>query len=122
MGSAVGELKSAYEKAMERAERLGKLSPEEMRETKRVEFEPVGRALAETAALLFTSGYVDRMPASVFDSGRALSIHVYDLAMNVVGGEPRARATALVLVTILVAVNTAAARITARASGRSELA
>ena len=82
----------------------------------------IGRALAETAALLFTSGYVDRMPASIFDSGRALSIHVYDLAMNVVGGEPRARATALVLVTILVVVNTTAARITTRVSGRSELA
>ena len=57
----------------------------------------MGRALAETAALLFTSGYVDRMPTSLLDSGRALSIHVYDLAMNVAGGEPRAYATALIL-------------------------
>lgn len=79
----------------------------------------IGRALAETAALLFTSGYVDRMPTSVFDSGRALSIHVYDLAMNVTGGEPRACATALVLVAILVAANSAAARLTTRGSGQS---
>jgi len=76
----------------------------------------ISRALAETAALLFTSGYVDRMPASVFDSGRALSIHIYDLAMNVAGGEPRACATALVLIGILVTLNTAAARLTARAN------
>lgn len=47
----------------------------------------IGRAIAETAALLFTSGYVDRMPESFGDSGRALSIHIYDLSMNVAGGE-----------------------------------
>ena len=46
----------------------------------------IGRALAETAALIFTSGYVDRMPSSLTDSGRALSIHIYDLSMNVAGG------------------------------------
>lgn len=65
----------------------------------------VGRALAETAVLLFTSGYVDRMPASVLDSGRALSVHIYDLAMNVPGGERNAYATALVLVLLLLAIN-----------------
>ena len=43
----------------------------------------IGRAGAETAALIFTSGYVDRMPGSLFDSGRALSVHIYDLSMNV---------------------------------------
>ena len=65
----------------------------------------VGRALAETAALLFTSGYVDRMPGSLLDSGRSLSIHVYDLSMNVAGGEPNAFATALVLVALLLMIN-----------------
>jgi phosphate transport system permease protein len=74
----------------------------------------IGRALAETAALLFTSGYVDRMPGSLLDSGRSLSIHVYDLAMNVVGGESRAYATALVLVTIILVVNFAATSLTHR--------
>lgn len=68
----------------------------------------VGRAMAETAALIFTSGYVDRMPESVFDSGRAMSVHIYDLAMNVPGGNPNAYATALVLVGILLAINGAA--------------
>src|SRR6185436_8498839 len=46
----------------------------------------LGRAIAETAALIFTSGYVDRMPASLLDSGRALSIHIFDLSMNVPNG------------------------------------
>jgi phosphate transport system permease protein len=64
-----------------------------------------GRALAETAALLFTSGYVDRMPASLLDSGRALSVHIYDLAINVPGGEPHASAASLVLAALLLAVN-----------------
>lgn len=69
----------------------------------------IGRALAETAALIFTSGYVDRMPASLLDSGRALSVHIYDLAMNVPGGDETAYASALVLITLLLVINSAAA-------------
>ena len=65
----------------------------------------LGRAMAETAALIFTSGYVDRMPESLMDSGRALSIHIYDLAMNVAGGNANAYATALVLVGLLIFIN-----------------
>ena len=56
-----------------------------------------GRALAETAVLLFTAGYVMRWPESLFDSGRTLAVHIYDLAMNVSGGSPASAATALVL-------------------------
>lgn len=65
----------------------------------------IGRALAETAALLFTSGYADRMPGSVMDSGRALSVHIYDLAMNVPNGADKAYASALVLVVLLLTIN-----------------
>jgi phosphate transport system permease protein len=65
----------------------------------------IGRALAETAVLLFTAGYVLRRPDSVLDSGRALSVHIYDMAMHVPGGADRAAATALVLVTGLVMIN-----------------
>jgi phosphate transport system permease protein len=65
----------------------------------------IGRAIAETAALIFTSGYVDRMPESLWDSGRALSVHIFDLAMNVSGGESNAYGSALILVTILVVIN-----------------
>lgn len=74
----------------------------------------IGRALAETAALIFTSGYVDRLPTSVFDSGRSLSIHIYDLSMNVSGGEPNAYATALVLVGLLLIINWTASWMTER--------
>jgi phosphate transport system permease protein len=61
----------------------------------------VGRTLAETAALLYTSGYVYRMPDSLLDSGRALSVHIYDLSMNVPGGEPNAYASMLVLILLI---------------------
>ena len=82
----------------------------------------IGRVLAETAALLFTSGYVDRMPESVMDSGRAISIHIFDLAMNVPGGEPNAYTTALVLIILLLVINFTASwggdRWVRRATGR----
>lgn len=68
----------------------------------------VGRALSETAALLFTSGYSTRMPGSVHDSGRALSVHVYDLALNVANGAPMAASSALVLLALILLVNAAA--------------
>ena len=65
----------------------------------------IGRATAETAALIFTSGYMDRMPESLADSGRALAVHIYDLTMNVSGGDGAAYASALVLVVLIVAIN-----------------
>lgn len=64
-----------------------------------------GRALAETAALVFTSGYVDRQPTSLLDSGRALSVHIYDLSMNVAGGDQAAYATAFVLMCMIVFIS-----------------
>ncbi|MEM1442388.1 MAG: phosphate ABC transporter permease PstA [Verrucomicrobiota bacterium] len=69
----------------------------------------LGRAAAETAALLFTSGYVDRMPESLLDSGRSLTVHIYDLAMNVPGGNDHAFASALILVILLLIINGVAA-------------
>lgn len=65
----------------------------------------IGRATAETAALMFTSGYVDRMPESLMDSGRALSVHIYDLSMNVTGGDAAAQASALILLMVIIVLN-----------------
>jgi phosphate transport system permease protein len=65
----------------------------------------LGRAIAETVVLVFTSGYVDRMPSSLLDSGRSLSIHIFDLSMNVPGGESAAYGTAVVLVCVLFVIN-----------------
>jgi phosphate transport system permease protein len=64
----------------------------------------VGRAFAETAVLVLTSGVSMRFPGDVFDPGATLAVHVYHLAHNVPGGESRAYAAALALLAISVAV------------------
>jgi phosphate transport system permease protein len=74
----------------------------------------LGRAIAETAALIFTSGYVDRMPESVHDSGRALAIHIYDLSMNIPGGDKSAYGSSLVLIALLLVINVVSAKIAHR--------
>lgn len=74
----------------------------------------IGRGIAETAALIFTSGYVDRMPESLLDSGRSLSVHIFDLSMNVSGGDTNAYASALVLLILLLIIDTTTALIGSR--------
>ncbi|HBE20920.1 MAG TPA: phosphate ABC transporter permease PtsA [Cyanobacteria bacterium UBA11149] len=74
----------------------------------------IGRGIAETAALIFTSGYVDRMPESLLDSGRSLAVHIFDLSMNVSGGDTNAYASALVLIVLLLIINTTTALIGSR--------
>lgn len=74
----------------------------------------VGRALAETAALLFTAGAAIRMPTSLLDSARSLSYHIYLLAIEVPGGQERAYASAVVLVGILLLLNGVAALLARR--------
>ncbi len=78
----------------------------------------IGRATAETAALIFTSGYVDRMPEALSDSGRALAVHIYELSMNVTGGDKAAYASALVLIALIIAMNAGALLFTDRWLGR----
>ncbi|MES2295496.1 MAG: phosphate ABC transporter permease PstA [Pseudomonadota bacterium] len=63
-----------------------------------------GRALAETAVLLFTAGYVMRRPEGWMDSGRTLAVHIYDLSMNVTGGAAAASASALVLLALSLSI------------------
>jgi hypothetical protein len=43
----MGEMKSAFDRAMERADKMGKLSPEEMRQRQEADYLPVGWAIAE---------------------------------------------------------------------------
>lgn len=81
----------------------------------------IGRALAETAALIFTSGYVDRMPGSLLDSGRVLSIHIFDLAMNVPGGNANAYGAATVLLVLLLVINLLAGRAVTHWLGEGEV-
>jgi phosphate transport system permease protein len=66
----------------------------------------LGRAVGETAALIFTAGSTlpQTVPHSVFDSTRTLSVHFYQLAREGISNE-RAYAAAAVLVMTIALVN-----------------
>ncbi|MGE3354848.1 MAG: ABC transporter permease subunit [Planctomycetota bacterium] len=71
----------------------------------------LGRATAETACLILTSGISTRWPSGMGDPGATLAVHVYHLARNVPDGEPRAYSAALLLVLVNALVQIALARL-----------
>jgi len=64
----------------------------------------VGRAVGETAAVIFTMGSSLRLPTSLMDSGRTMAVHFYILAREGISME-KAYATALVLVLSILFIN-----------------
>ncbi len=64
----------------------------------------VGRSIGETAAVIFTAGSSLRMPMSVFDSVRTMSVHFYILAREGISNE-KAYATAAVLIISVLLIN-----------------
>jgi phosphate transport system permease protein len=73
----------------------------------------VGRAVGETAALLFTMGSDYKLANGLFSSARALSSHVYLLFAEGISFD-RAFSTATVLIVIVLAFNFAARRFIGR--------
>jgi phosphate transport system permease protein len=67
----------------------------------------MGRCISETAAVIFTAGYVANMPSSAFDSVRTMAVHFYILAREGISTE-KAYATAAVLILAVLLVNTLA--------------
>jgi phosphate transport system permease protein len=67
----------------------------------------IGRAVSETAAVIFTMGSSLRLPTSIMDSGRTMAVHFYILAREGISME-KAYATALVLVFSILIINIAA--------------
>lgn len=67
----------------------------------------VGRIVGETAALIYTAGTVAKIPASVFESGRTLAIHMYSLSSEGLHSN-EANATAVVLLVMVFGINTLA--------------
>jgi phosphate transport system permease protein len=65
----------------------------------------VGRVLAETAALIYTSGFVYRAPESLMDSGRTLAMHIYDQAYIQSGTGAAPYGAALVLLMVLLSIS-----------------
>lgn len=64
----------------------------------------IGRAVGETAAVIFTMGSSLRLPTSLFESGRTMAVHFFILAREGISME-KAYATALVLVLSILVIN-----------------
>jgi len=64
----------------------------------------IGRSIGETAAVIFTAGSSLRMPMTVFDSVRTMSVHFYILAREGISNE-NAYATAAVLIISVLLIN-----------------
>jgi phosphate transport system permease protein len=67
----------------------------------------IGRAIEETAVVIFTAGSAVDMPRSVFDSARTMSVHFYVLAREGISND-KAYATAAVLICTILMINTSA--------------
>lgn len=70
----------------------------------------IGRIVGETAALIFTSGSVAKLPKSLMSSGRTLSVHLYLLAKEAISFE-KAYATATILIIIVLILNFIASKL-----------
>ena len=64
----------------------------------------MGRAIGETAAVMLTAGSALRMPGSLLDSGRSMSLHLYLLASEGVAVD-NAYGTAVVLIFFILIIN-----------------
>lgn len=67
----------------------------------------IGRSIGETAAVIFTAGSSLRLPQSLLDSARTMSVHFYILAREGISTE-NAYGTAAALIIAVLAVNLAA--------------
>jgi phosphate transport system permease protein len=76
----------------------------------------IGRAIGETAAVMLTVGGSLRVPTSLFDSTRTMSVHLYILAAEGLSQE-KTYATAALLIFIVLLINTAANLISGRLGG-----
>jgi len=64
----------------------------------------VGRCVGETAALIYTAGTATKIPKSIFESGRTLSIHMWALSSEgLYTGQ--AYATAIILLVVVIVIN-----------------
>ncbi len=70
----------------------------------------IGRAVGETAAVIFTAGSSLGLPTSIFSSTRTLAVHFYILAREGISMD-KAYGTAAVLIIIILAINFLAYRL-----------
>ena len=67
----------------------------------------IGRIIGESAAILLTAGTVAKMPSTIFDSARTLTVHSYLLTKEM-GDISGAASVGVVLIVIVLALNTLA--------------
>lgn len=67
----------------------------------------IGRCVSETAAVMLTAGSALRLPLSLLDSSRTMSLHFYILSREGIS-MPKAFATASVLILAILGINIAA--------------
>lgn len=67
----------------------------------------VGRVIGESAPVFLTAGMVARIPDSVLDSGRTLTVHLYKLTQELytIHEWNQAYATATVLIVVVLCIN-----------------
>jgi phosphate transport system permease protein len=66
----------------------------------------IGRSISETAAVMLTAGSALRMPHSLLDSSRTMSLHFYIMAREGIS-MPNAYAMASLLILVILAINVA---------------
>ena len=64
----------------------------------------IGRTVGESAALIYTAGTIAKVPSSIFDSARTLSVHMYNLSKEGLHTD-ESYATAVVLLVLVIAIN-----------------
>lgn len=76
----------------------------------------IGRIVGETAALIYTSGTVAKLPGSLMESGRTIALHMWMLA-NEGLHEDKAYATAVILLILVIFVNFISNKLAKKLSG-----
>ena len=79
----------------------------------------IGRAIGETAVVLYTMGQAINLPVTPLDSGRPMTIHLYQLANEGINMQA-AYGTALLLMAMILAFNLFARHLSRRSANKSK--
>ncbi len=73
----------------------------------------LGRGIGDAASILFTSGFSNRIPTSLFDSTAALPTMIFNL-YSLPSGQPKAYAAAFILLVVVLVISVASRLLTRR--------
>lgn len=79
----------------------------------------IGRAIGETAVVLYTMGQAINLPITPLDSGRPMTIHLYELANEGINMQA-AYGTALLLMVMILAFNLFARQLSRRSANKAK--